>query len=65
MQQMQYNMECSPPYDQDEEEGEGTQEHNMKFIEKLVCEDDEFDPSIQSNRSVDEHSQHSLHSPDA
>ena len=38
--QTHYQLENSPPYDQDDDEN--YQEHNIKFIERLVC-DDEID----------------------
>ena len=41
MNQANYNYENSPPYDQDE--GDGDQmysDHNIKFIERLVCDDE-------------------------
>jgi hypothetical protein len=36
-------MEGSPPYDHDDDEN--IQEHNIKFIEKLVCDDESDDRS--------------------
>lgn len=56
MKQFNYNLEISPPYDQDDDEGDH-QQHNIKFIEKLVCDDDiDF-------KSQDEYSSQSMHSP--
>lgn len=47
--QTQYNIEGSPPYDQDDDEG--NQDHNIKFIEKLVCDDD-----LEIRSNIDEQS---------
>lgn len=49
-----FNLEGSPPYDDDNEEHFQEHEHNIKFIEKLVC-DDEIDfksNDEQSNTSM-------------
>ena len=35
-----YNLENSPPYDQDEDDDEHNQHDNINFIEKLVCDGD-------------------------
>ena len=47
-----------PDYDYDQDEDEGYhQDHNIKFIERLVCDDDiDF-------KSQDEYSSQSMHSP--